>query len=267
MEARGIGLVPADLSSPITKISDSGSFVHGPRTDRLWVVYGEPNTVLSEGQRVLRRWSVEEITLDGTVVTPRRKLPVGGTPIIGVEGGLLISTFEHPYQSSGLTLWDPKTGRSLWTIPEAGTWVIDATSDEVAFASDCALAGCSRVAFVDVASGRVLRTKALPSGAYANTGAYSADGHTLAVLTYEGEMATVALLEAGSSVANDRALSTGLSSKRVFGSSTLSWSADGKSVLVSILDSGSLGQKIPVSGARPSTLGAETDLLLVSTRR
>ncbi len=114
---------------------------------------------------------------------------------------------------------------------------------------------------------RLLRTKALPSGAYANTGACSDDGHTLAVLTYEGEKTAVALFEAGSSIANDLEISTGLSGKRVFGSSTLSWSADGNSVLVSVLGSGSLGQKIPVSGAQPSTLGAETDLLLVSTRR
>lgn len=243
----GLTTVSNDLTSAPSALSSAQYFVPAEDPDQLWAVYQGSIVGMDGGQLTVEPSKVELIQTDnGSVLQPAQALPPGsGMPIVGVTGGLLLRTgigsiarqtggpaaFEDPVD---LSLWNPNQSQPSWTIPHAGSTVIDARANVIAVAANCAPTSddCSSVQFRSASDGTKLRSVSLDSSYAGNglgLGAFSKDGKELAILTNDGSHATVQFLEVSSGRTVRREV-TAIEARSV---TSFTWASDQKNVLLS----------------------------------
>jgi hypothetical protein len=154
------------LDRPAVRLGRASFAVASKRADRVWLVEQAPDP---------DRWfTVREVGLDGTPISPAATLPLGRTPRAGVAGGLLISTIGEP---AGLVIWEPATGRTRPLAPGDASFVA-ARGGLVAWSAG------GRLHLTELPSGRDRVIVGPPGMAgFDAVGEFSPDGGTLAALT------------------------------------------------------------------------------------
>jgi hypothetical protein len=136
-------------------------FIPSAHPDRVWLVEGPSTTAVR---------SVREVAVDGTV-TIAETTPPTGTPLLAVNGGLVLATGD------GLDVWDAASDQVLRRLP--GTFPVAAHGDLVAWCDS----PCDELRLTDVRAGAETVVPR-PEGVgefHGFGGAFSPDGRTLAV--------------------------------------------------------------------------------------
>jgi hypothetical protein len=135
-------------------------FVPSAHPDRVWLVEGLSTAGVD---------SVREVTVDGTVTVPEASAPIG-TPLLGVDGGLVLQTDQ------GLDVWDSASGEVVRRLP--GLFPVAATGNVVAWCDRL----CTELHLTDVRSGDdVVVERPAGAGPFSGFGSFSPNGETLAV--------------------------------------------------------------------------------------
>ena len=136
----------------------------------------------------------QEISVTGATLGPRLTLPAGYVIDQGTRAGLLLVQEVPSSSSVGYELWDPGTRR----VTRSFVNLIAASPAEIAWMPGCT-AGC-RVHVLDLSAGRAQEIS-LPGRSKSYQGAFSPDGHLLALLVTarvatDGQAATIRLMVA-----------------------------------------------------------------------
>lgn len=123
--------------------------------------------------------TAQEVSVSGTALGPRFRLPIGYVISQGTRAGLLLVQEQAPEGHFQYELWDPGTRR----VTRSFMNVIAASATQVAWLPACA--GSCQVHVLDLASGQASEVS-LPGRSTAGQGAFSPDGSLLALLLMAG---------------------------------------------------------------------------------
>jgi hypothetical protein len=152
-------------------VPDSLFFIPSSSPERIWV------GIVGEGQDDGRLTAVREVSIDGQVTVPDTRPPDGAWPVAAVEGDLV-------FQRDGeLFVWDPTTGQEIDRLP--GQLPVAWQGSRLAWCDGA----CRSLHTADLAAGErlAIQPPAGVTGFEALRGAYSPDGHTLAVAVRLGD--------------------------------------------------------------------------------
>ncbi len=116
----------------------------------------------------------QEFSAAGNPLGPRLRLPAGYVIDAATDRGLLLTQVIPSGAAPAYELWDPATGQ----VTRKFSAVIAASADHIAWAPRCVSRCLVRV--LDLATGRTTQVT-LPGGGSAARGAFSPDGHLLAL--------------------------------------------------------------------------------------
>jgi hypothetical protein len=100
--------LPGSLAGGSRRIHRGLYFVPSATPGRVWVAIQDPRR---PGLRLVRR--VVEVTTAGTPVVASRHRPPTRNIVAAVRAGLVVET------TRGMSVWDPRTGRTVRTLPGA----------------------------------------------------------------------------------------------------------------------------------------------------
>jgi len=159
----------ADRAQSVTEVGLANAVAPGATPGTVWLSSYPPDADTSVAAAVAR-----EVSVTGTPLGPQLRLPPGYAIDQATRQGLLLAPVAPQPGTTTDTLWDPAGPRPGRTFDG----VIAASAGEIAWAPKCD--PFCRVQVLDLATGR-RTTVGLPGASSAANGAFSPDGHFLAI--------------------------------------------------------------------------------------
>jgi hypothetical protein len=167
-----------DGANSATRLPVTADWVIAAGDDtRLWLItfLGQPDPTSNQ----LPPHAIQQVDLSGHPHTPHYRVPAGYAAWQGVGGGLvlLIRTGQGSADPSRGALWNPRSGRMLRRFDR----VLAASGTTIAWVAAACRATPCPVHLSDLTSGTDIQV-AVPRRARATSGAFSPDGHYVAVV-------------------------------------------------------------------------------------
>ena len=220
-----------DGANSATRLPVTADWVIAGDDTRLWLItfLGQPDPTSNQ----LPPHAIQQVDLSGHPHTPHYRVPAGYAAWQGVGGGLvlLIRTGQGSADPSRGALWNPRSGRMLRRFDR----VLAASGTTIAWVAAACRATPCPVHLSDLTSGTDIQV-AVPRRARATSGAFSPDGHYVAVV-FGGVDAAGAATKARVGVIDVAArrlvaVPTAVMGRRDIGWA-VSWSPDGAWLLLS----------------------------------